>query len=135
MLCQFGKNKLVRRYKICHFPLVVSYLCIGPNLKDQPNLVLYLVRRSKIFVSIATLVRGLKAILCCYLSIFSRALKMFLPISLPSSSLWHHLLTFCAKKATLLPSGVATFGQLFKATFFRSFFAERMESLLNHAGG
>ena len=46
---------LVRRYKICHFPIVVLYLCIGQNLKNQPNLVLYLVRRSKIFVSVATL--------------------------------------------------------------------------------
>ena len=46
---------LVRRYKICHFPLVVSYLCIGQNQKNQPNLVLYLVQRSKIFLSVATL--------------------------------------------------------------------------------
>ena len=46
---------LVRRYKICHFPLVVTYLCIRQNHKNQPNLVLYLVRRSKIFVSVATL--------------------------------------------------------------------------------
>ena len=46
---------LVRRYKICHFPTVVSYLCIGQNQKNQPNLVPYLVRRSKIFVSVATL--------------------------------------------------------------------------------
>ena len=46
---------LVRRYKICQFPIVVSYLCIGQNQKIQPNLVLYLVRRSKIFVSVATL--------------------------------------------------------------------------------
>ena len=28
---------LVRRYKICHFPLVVSYLCIGQNQKNQPK--------------------------------------------------------------------------------------------------
>ena len=48
---------LVRRYKICHFSLVVSYLCIGQNQKNQPNLVLHLVRRSKIFVSVATLER------------------------------------------------------------------------------
>ena len=46
---------LVRRYKICHFPIVVLYLCIGQNQKNQPNLVLYLVRRSKIFVLVATL--------------------------------------------------------------------------------
>ena len=46
---------LVRRYKICHFPLVLLYLCIGQNQKNQPNLVLYLVRRSKIFESVATL--------------------------------------------------------------------------------
>ena len=46
---------LDRRYKICHFPIVVSYLCIGQNGKNQPNLVLYLVRRSKTVVSIATL--------------------------------------------------------------------------------
>ena len=46
---------LVRRYKICHFPIVVSYLCIGQNQKNQLNLVLYLVWRSKIFVSVATL--------------------------------------------------------------------------------
>merc|ERR1719264_2044443 len=46
---------LVRRYKICHFPMVVSYLCIGQNQKNQFNLVLYLVHRSKIFVSAATL--------------------------------------------------------------------------------
>ena len=37
------------------FPIVLSYLCIGQNLKNQSNLVLYLVRRSKIFVSVATL--------------------------------------------------------------------------------
>ena len=43
---------LVRRYKICHFPIMVSYLCIGQNQKNLPNLVLYLVRRSKIFVSV-----------------------------------------------------------------------------------
>ena len=49
---------LVRRYKICHFPIVVSYLCIGQNQKNQPNLVLYLVWRSKIFVSVATLGTG-----------------------------------------------------------------------------
>ena len=42
---------LVRRYKICHFPIVVLYLCIGQNLKNQPNVVMHLVRRSKIFVS------------------------------------------------------------------------------------
>ena len=47
---------LVRRYKICHFPIVVSYFCIGQNQKNQPNLALYLVRRYKIFVSVATLV-------------------------------------------------------------------------------
>ena len=46
---------LVRRYKICHFPLVVLYLCIGKNKKNQTSLVLYLVRRSKIFVSVTTL--------------------------------------------------------------------------------
>ena len=46
---------LVRRYKICRFPIVVSYLCMGQNQKNQTNLVLYLVRRSKIFVSVATL--------------------------------------------------------------------------------
>ena len=46
---------LVRRYKICHFPIVVSYLCIAQNQKNQPNLVLYLVQRYKIFVSVATL--------------------------------------------------------------------------------
>jgi len=46
---------LVRRYRICHFPIVVSYLCIGQNQKNQPNLVLYWIRRSKIFVSVATL--------------------------------------------------------------------------------
>ena len=47
---------LVRRYKIFHFSIVVSYLClcIGQNPKNQPNLVLYLVRRSKTFVSGAT---------------------------------------------------------------------------------
>ena len=39
---------LVRRYKICHFPLVILYLCIGQNQKNQPNLVLYLVRSYKI---------------------------------------------------------------------------------------
>ena len=46
---------LVRRYKICHFPIVVLYLCVSKNLKNQPNLVLYLVWRSKICVSVATL--------------------------------------------------------------------------------
>ena len=46
---------LVRRYKICHLPLVVSYLCISQNQKNQPNLVLYRVQRSKIFVSVTTL--------------------------------------------------------------------------------
>ena len=46
---------LFQRYKICHFPIMVSYLCIGQNQKNQPNLVLYLVRRSKIVVSVATL--------------------------------------------------------------------------------
>ena len=46
---------LVRRHKICHYPIVVSYLFIGKNQKNQPNLVLYLVRRSKIFVSVAPL--------------------------------------------------------------------------------
>ena len=50
---------LGRRYKICHFPFVVSYLCIGQNQKNQPNLVFYLVRRSKIFVSVTTLLRRL----------------------------------------------------------------------------
>ena len=35
--------------------MVVSYHCIGQNQKNQPSLVLYLVRRSKIFVSVATL--------------------------------------------------------------------------------
>ena len=48
---------LVRRYKICHFHIVVSYLCIGQNLKNQHNLVLYQVQKSKIFVSVATLLR------------------------------------------------------------------------------
>ena len=33
---------LVRRYKICHFTIVVSYLCICQNQKNQSNLVLYL---------------------------------------------------------------------------------------------
>ena len=28
---------LVRRFEICHFPLVVSYLCIGQNQKNQPK--------------------------------------------------------------------------------------------------
>ena len=46
---------LVQGYKICHFPIVVSYLWIGQNQNNQPNLVLYLVRRFKIFVSVATL--------------------------------------------------------------------------------
>ena len=46
---------LVRRFKIWHFPIVVSYLCIVQNQKNQCNLVLYLVRRSKIFVLVATL--------------------------------------------------------------------------------
>ena len=46
---------LVRRYKICHFPLVVWYFCIGQNQKNHPNLVLYLVRRYKIFISVTTL--------------------------------------------------------------------------------
>ena len=50
---------LVRRYKICHFPIVVLWLCIGQNQKNQPNLVLYLVRRSKIFVSVSTLIDSL----------------------------------------------------------------------------
>ena len=50
---------LVQRYKICHFPKVVSYLCIGQNLKNHPNLVLHLVQRSKIFASVATLVNRL----------------------------------------------------------------------------
>ena len=27
---------LVRRYKICHFPLVALYLCIGQNQKNLP---------------------------------------------------------------------------------------------------
>ena len=49
---------LVRRYKICHFPIVVSYLCFGQNQKNQPNMVLYLARRYKIFESVATLHRG-----------------------------------------------------------------------------
>ena len=48
-------RRYLGRYKICHFPIVVSYLCIGQNQKNQPNLVLYLVRRSKIFVSVTTL--------------------------------------------------------------------------------
>ena len=39
---------LFRRYTICHFPIVVSYLCIGQNQKNQPNLDLYLVGRYKI---------------------------------------------------------------------------------------
>ena len=38
---------LVRRYKICHFLIMVLYLCIGQNRKIQPNLVLYLVRTYK----------------------------------------------------------------------------------------
>ena len=46
---------LVRRYTICHFPLVVLHLCISQNQKNQHNMVLYLVRRYKIFVSVATL--------------------------------------------------------------------------------
>ena len=46
---------LVQRYKICHFPIVLSYLFIGQNQKNQPNLVLHLVRISKIFVLVATL--------------------------------------------------------------------------------
>ena len=33
---------LFRGYKISHFPIVVSYLCIGKNQENQPNLVLYL---------------------------------------------------------------------------------------------
>ena len=37
--------------KICHFLIMVSYLCIGQNQKNQP----YLVQRSKRFVSVATL--------------------------------------------------------------------------------
>ena len=37
------------------FLLVVLYLCIGQNLTNQPNFVLYLVRRSKMFVSVTTL--------------------------------------------------------------------------------
>ena len=41
---------LVQRSKICHFPIVVWYLSIGLNQKNQPNLVLYLVRRAKMFV-------------------------------------------------------------------------------------
>ena len=28
---------LVQRYKICYFLIVVLYLCIGQNLKNQPN--------------------------------------------------------------------------------------------------
>ena len=43
---------------------------------------------------------------------------------------WHHLSAFCAKKATPLPSWVATF----KAAFLCCLFAARLESLLNHAG-
>ena len=39
----------------CHFPIVVSYLYICQNPKIKPNLVVYLVWRSKIFVSVATL--------------------------------------------------------------------------------
>ena len=39
---------LIRKYKICHFPMVGSYLFIGQSLKIQPNLDLYLVRRYKI---------------------------------------------------------------------------------------
>ena len=34
--------------------VVVSYLCINQNQKNQPNVVLYLVWRSKIFLSVAT---------------------------------------------------------------------------------
>ena len=62
---------LVRRYKICHFPIVVSYLCIGQNQKNKPNLVLYLVRRSKIFVSVATLVATALKVSLSVWSIFS----------------------------------------------------------------
>ena len=47
---------LVRRYKICHFPIAVSYLCIGQNLKNQTNLVLCLVRRYNIPHSICGIV-------------------------------------------------------------------------------
>ena len=39
---------------LLHFPIVVSYLCINQNQKNQPNVVLYLVWRSKIFLSVAT---------------------------------------------------------------------------------
>ena len=49
---QFGS---VSGSEIYHFPIVVLYLSIGQNQKNPPNLVLYLVRRSKIFVSVATL--------------------------------------------------------------------------------
>ena len=51
---QFGSVSGLR-YKMSHFPIVVPYLCVDQNQKNQPNLVLYLVRRSKIFVSVATL--------------------------------------------------------------------------------
>ena len=37
---------------------MVLYLCIGQNQKNQPDLVLYLVWRSKIFVSVATLAKA-----------------------------------------------------------------------------
>ena len=40
---------------------MVFYLCIGQNLKNQPNLVLYLVQRSKIFESVATLAFGMRS--------------------------------------------------------------------------
>ena len=67
---------LVRRYKICLFPIVVSYLCIGQNQKNQPNLVLYLVRRYKIFVSVATL-------------LFSTFWKCYTLICTAEPKIWH----------------------------------------------
>ena len=57
--------------KFWHFPLVASYLCIVPNQKNQPNLVLYLVRRSKIFVSVTTLLLPFSAM--CVTSLMSKS--------------------------------------------------------------
>ena len=56
---QFGS---VSGSEIQNLPFVL-YLCIGQNLKNQPNLVLYLVPRYKIFVSVATLALYLKVII------------------------------------------------------------------------
>ena len=71
----FGERKVDEEMPTFHAPMNLYFsanwirrqarlrrivTCIGPNQKNQPNLDLYLVRRSKIFVSVATLIRQLQ---------------------------------------------------------------------------